>query len=233
MPVPTAITDLSTSEASNWPAGTEAPSTIDNTLRAHAAFIAQLWALVGSASGSLSSTSFSTGNLAWTGTLTGGTGVVNIGSGQFYKDASGNVFLNGTTSYRAGKLVVRAANVTKASTTANVHITTTDNQAADLGGSLGLGGFVDAGTTAAPFVYLSGRKENGTSGNYAGYLSVVISDGAGGANEAARIGSIGDVFLMNATSTPGTPSGGGVLYVESGALKYKGSSGTVTTLGAA
>jgi hypothetical protein len=31
------------------------------------------------------------GNLSYTGTLTGGTGVINIGSGQVYKDASGNV----------------------------------------------------------------------------------------------------------------------------------------------
>jgi hypothetical protein len=30
-------------------------------------------------------------NLAYTGTLTGGTGVVNLGSGQFYKDSSGNI----------------------------------------------------------------------------------------------------------------------------------------------
>jgi hypothetical protein len=36
-------------------------------------------------------------NIAYTGTLTGGTGVVNLGSGQFYKDASGNVMV-GTTS---------------------------------------------------------------------------------------------------------------------------------------
>ena len=36
-------------------------------------------------------------NLAYTGTLTGGTGVVNLGSGQFYKDASGNVGI-GTAS---------------------------------------------------------------------------------------------------------------------------------------
>ena len=35
-------------------------------------------------------------NLAYTGTFTGGTGVVNLGSGQFYKDASGNVGI-GTT----------------------------------------------------------------------------------------------------------------------------------------
>lgn len=32
------------------------------------------------------------------------------------------------------------------------------------------------------------------------------------------------------TSTPGTPGGGGYLYVEGGALKYKGSSGTVTVI---
>lgn len=36
-------------------------------------------------------------NLAYTGTLTGGTGVINIGSGQVYKDASGNVGI-GTSS---------------------------------------------------------------------------------------------------------------------------------------
>ena len=36
-------------------------------------------------------------NLAYTGTLTGGTGILNIGSGQLYKDASGNVGI-GTSS---------------------------------------------------------------------------------------------------------------------------------------
>jgi hypothetical protein len=37
-------------------------------------------------------------NLAYSGTLTGGTGVVNLGSGQFYKDASGNVGIGVTPS---------------------------------------------------------------------------------------------------------------------------------------
>jgi len=42
------------------------------------------------------------------------------------------------------------------------------------------------------------------------------------------------MFIANATTVPTTnPSGGGVLYVQAGALKYRGSSGTVTTLGAA
>jgi adhesin HecA-like repeat protein len=35
-------------------------------------------------------------NLSYTGTLTGSTGILNIGSGQIYKDASGNVTLGGS-----------------------------------------------------------------------------------------------------------------------------------------
>jgi hypothetical protein len=37
-------------------------------------------------------------------------------------------------------------------------------------------------------------------------------------------------FLANATAPTSNPSGGGILYVEAGALKYRGSSGTVTTI---
>ena len=42
------------------------------------------------------------------------------------------------------------------------------------------------------------------------------------------------VFIANSTVTPtANPVGGGILYVENGALKYRGSGGTVTTLGPA
>jgi hypothetical protein len=42
------------------------------------------------------------------------------------------------------------------------------------------------------------------------------------------------VFIGNATTVPTTnPTAGGILYVDSGALKYRGSSGTVTTIAAA
>jgi len=63
------------------------------------------------------------------------------------------------------------------------------------------------------------------------------------AEDAAAIGttSTNNLSLSGTTTTaqlkisngsaPSTPTGGGILYVESGALKYKGSSGTVTTLG--
>ena len=64
--------------------------------------------------------------------------------------------------------------------------------------------------------------------------------------ERVRVDSVGNLLVgMTATATSSTktlhlgnatvptanPTGGGVLYVESGALKYRGSSGTVTTLG--
>lgn len=39
------------------------------------------------------------------------------------------------------------------------------------------------------------------------------------------------IYIKNCTAAPsGNPSGGGFFYVESGALKYRGSSGTVTTI---
>lgn len=47
-------------------------------------------------------------------------------------------------------------------------------------------------------------------------------------------GDGGVLGMKNATTVPNAnPAGGGVLYCEGGALKYRGSSGTVTTLGAA
>jgi len=42
------------------------------------------------------------------------------------------------------------------------------------------------------------------------------------------------VGLKNASVVPSTnPSGGGVLYAEAGALKWRGSAGTVTTIAVA
>lgn len=51
---------------------------------------------------------------------------------------------------------------------------------------------------------------------------------------AALGGGVGVIGITNATTVPGTnPTGGGVLYAEGGALKWRGSSGTVTPIAAA
>lgn len=55
-----------------------------------------------------------------------------------------------------------------------------------------------------------------------------------GATSYFSIDNKGNHFIANTGSAPASnPSGGGLLYVEAGALKYRGSSGTVTTLAAA
>lgn len=46
-------------------------------------------------------------------------------------------------------------------------------------------------------------------------------------------GGPGTLTLKNATAPASNQAGGGIVYVEAGALKYRGSGGTVTTLGAA
>lgn len=71
-----------------------------------------------------------------------------------------------------------------------------------------------SGTTTGLFINSSGNIGLGTVG------PVVKLDVVG-------------VLRLGDQSAPGTPTGGGYLYVEAGALKYKGSSGTVTTLGVA
>ena len=60
-----------------------------------------------SSPGGDTSTSLATTNLSYTGTLTGGTGVIAIGTNQIYKDASGNVGIG--TSSPAQKLHLSAA----------------------------------------------------------------------------------------------------------------------------
>jgi hypothetical protein len=56
--------------------------------------------------------------------------------------------------------------------------------------------------------------------------TIRIGQGAFGAN----LNGNGRILIGNTTAPTGTPSSGGVLYVQSGALKFKGSSGTVTNI---
>lgn len=76
----------------------------------------------------------------------------------------------------------------------------------------------------------SGTAGNAISFTQALTLTATVNLLLGGTTDP---GGSNCLYVANRGSVPGTPTGGGVLYVEAGALKYKGSSGTVTTLGAA
>ena len=68
-----------------------ASSTVSGT--GFSTYLASPPAIGGTAAAAVSSTA-----LSYSTTLTGGTGIVNLGSGQFYKDASGNVGIGMTPS---------------------------------------------------------------------------------------------------------------------------------------
>jgi hypothetical protein len=86
------------------------------------------------------------------------------------------------------------------------------------------------GTVAAGTDLMHIQDESTTSGTNGGKL---ISAGLGPtASYAEKFGVDRNavLFVGNATAPGSNPSGGGYLYVEGGALKFRGSSGTVTTV---
>lgn len=137
------------------------------------------------------------------------------------------VTVKGTTSQTADLFVAK-----------NVSDTTVARIGADgtISSSVGLG--LGSGATRAVRHDSSAQLGIGE-----GYQVVTIRPGAAGVKGMVLFSSSGTgllasgegvLYIANATVVPsGTPSGGGILYCEGGALKFKGSSGTVTTIAAA
>jgi hypothetical protein len=128
-------------------------------------------------------------DLAYTGTLTGSTGIVNIGSGQVYKDASGNVGIG--TSSPSGKL-----NISGTSTTAR--ITGTDGVAILR---------YNNGTSDVAQLVIAGGN---TLLDYQGAMQ--FRAGVNG-SEVARIDSSGATYFNCTTSPTGNGTGAGGLNV--------------------
>ena len=110
-------------------------------------------------------------------------------------DSSGRLGLGTSSAARAAILTTKAANQSIASGNALLSVITSDSQAANVGGSIALGGQ----STDADWVYasLSGRSENNS---YAGYLAFATSASGGQHNERMRITSAGLVGV--GTSLP-------------------------------
>jgi hypothetical protein len=141
---------------------------------------------------------FSTGSTQ-DAAMTFGTCLDGTAAERMRIDSAGNIAI-GTTS--AGtRLDVRATNQI-VDTSGIAYVGSTNAQAANLGGQLSLGGSaLDAGTGAAPFGGIAGRKENSTSGNYAGYLQFSSMTSGGTLTERMRLNSTGALVLAGGTTS--------------------------------
>ena len=99
----------------------------------------------------------------------------------------------------------------------------------DSGSNIALSAYTDAGALIdTPLTILRAAGGLVTLARPVQMSSNVAIGGTGSFGSGDKV-----LFMANATAPSGTPSGGGIVYVESGALKFKGSSGTVTTIAAA
>jgi len=122
-------------------------------------------------------------------------------------DSAGNLGI-GTTAPGA-KVTAAAANAVVASR-GTAYLYTTDSVAANFGGQLSLGGSY-TGTTETIFGSIAGRKENGTSGDIAGYLQFSTTNLSLGNVERMRITSAGNVGI--GTTSPNLLGSGTALTV--------------------
>ena len=119
-------------------------------------------------------------------------GFVTAGSTRAAIDASGNVGI-GTTS-PGSKLDVRSANViTDALGQVSIYA---NDFGINYGGSIGLGGAYNTALSAfTDYTQIAGRKENATSGDYAGYLAFATRVNSGAITERMRIDSSGNLLV--------------------------------------
>lgn len=167
----------------------------------------------------LNSTTGTIGALVATGTITGSTNVVNIGSGQIYKDASGNVGIGTTSPIRklsidGGGLAFQSAGGTNRSIS-----------------------WIDSTTTSAP-VYLVGDSTSTGC-----YFAVNTSAFGTSGTERLRIDSSGNVGIGNTSpngkldvvggrsffSAASEQFGIGVRYISTGGPVYFGAASASAT----
>lgn len=167
--------------------------------------------------------------------------------------SAGNLTLHSTAHTTKGKILLGSASaydqandrlgIGTTSPATKLHV-----EAGGIRTRNGSGGYVELQPgDASNLGYIAWHKPNDTRLGYLGHagtsniqltlensanflLGGAFNFGIGGASFG---GGATVIFIANATAPSSNPTGGGILYVESGALKYRGSSGTVTTIAAA
>jgi hypothetical protein len=146
----------------------------------------------------------STGNLS-VGNAATGTAKIEIGEGRTVNGGSFLDLVGDTTYTDYGLRLIRNGGVNATSELQH----------------RGTGNFVFGAQEAAPIIFNTTNTERmriDTAGNVLVGMTTIATSSAK------------TVHIGNGTAPTANPTAGGVLYVESGALKYRGSSGTVTTI---
>ena len=132
----------------------------------------------------------------------------NAVTGNFVLAYNGSPFINTTSTGNVGiGTVSPKARGDVSGTNASqsdwglLFVNSNDAFGADKGGSVSFGGLYQAGTVTH-WAQVSGRKENGTSGEYGGYLAFATrTNGAGTNAERMRIDSSGNVGIATTPSS--------------------------------
>lgn len=160
---------------------------------------------------------------------TSGTTVLDAGGAASLMDihggSTGLVMLGGTAS-KSGVFIYGGATEVDITSAETVGLRLYSNQSAVNGTPSGnvkiytgaaVIGNADSGNI---LIDIGAKAGSGKVGN----MSIFNLTGSFGAGEKI-------IFINNATTVPSSnPTGGGIMYVEAGALKFRGSSGTVTTI---
>jgi hypothetical protein len=117
----------------------------------------------------------------------------------YFATTSGVVGI-GTTSVNASTILAVAGSNTVTDARGMVSVNSTNASAADLGGSISLGGENGLGTSPYAFAKISGRKE-GAGATYSGYLSLATTFSDGTITERMRITSTGNIGIGTTSPT--------------------------------
>jgi len=116
---------------------------------------------------------------------------------------------------------------TNSPTTVHTALSGTATHSSGLFTGLSISNVINQSSTAGYTMLLINPTETTTGSGVKNLIDAQV----GGATRF-RVSNVGATFIAN-QSAPSTPTGGGVMYVEAGALKYIGSSGTITTIASA
>ena len=163
-------------------------------------------------------------NVSYTGTLTGSTGILNIGSGQLYKDASGNVGI-GTSSPATQLHIASATAKTRIDTTAaasnnpELQLTAVARQF-----NIGVGGATFATTALQGSYYIY----DNTAATYRMVIDSSGNVGIGTSSPAGKLHVSGGRSFFAASSEPFAV---GARYSAAGGTVYFGATDATVTPG--